>query len=205
MRDLRRFLSHWQNLLGLLLVGFYFFLSIAAPRIAPPTNPQNPEDFKFIAKIANPLPVPPSDQFPLGTSVVRTFAFTTGQRDMFYSTVWGARTALQFGLTTALITASLGTLLGAISGYLGGLFESVTLRLTDAFLTIPVIAGVWLIQQVFFPPYPLWLDPPPMRVFLNSLGLNPVMLGFIFFSWMPYTRLINANVARLKKADFILA
>ncbi len=201
MRNLRRFLSHWQNILGLLLVAFYFFLAIAAPQIASPTDPKNPEDYKTVGRISDQIPHPPSAEAPLGTALLAR----TAQIDVFYSTVWGARSALQFGLSVACATAVFGTLIGAISGYLGGWFDSITLRVTDAFLTIPVIAGVWLISQIFFPPYPIYLDPPPIRLLMESLNLNPVTIGFILFSWMPYARLINANVARLKTADFILA
>jgi ABC-type dipeptide/oligopeptide/nickel transport system permease subunit len=198
---LRRFLSHWQNGLGLLLVAFYFFLAIAAASIAPPTDPAKPEEYKFVGRITNQILLPPNQQWLLGTGLLDPF----GQIDIFYSVVWGSRSALQFGLTTACATAIFGTLIGAISGYLGGFVDSFTMRMTDAFLTIPVIAGVWLIQQVFFPPYPIYLEPPPIRALMEGLGLNPVMLGFILFSWMPYARLINANVARLKNVDFILA
>ncbi len=198
---LRRFFTHWQNILGLILVISYFVLAIAAPQIAPPTNPAKPTEYKYIGRISDPLPHPPSDEARLGTGLLPP----RGQIDIFYSVVWGTRSALQFGLGVALLTAVFGTLIGAISGYIGGFVDNVILRVTDAFLTIPVIAGVWLIQQVFFPPFFALADPPPIRTFMEQIGLNPVILGFVFFSWMPYARLMNANVARLKSADFILA
>lgn len=197
MFSLRRFLTRWTNLIGLAMVAVIVTVALAAPQIAPPLDPNNPADFKVVGRATDRTPHPPSDIALLGTA--------GGQTDIFYSVVWGVRSALQFGVTTAFATAIFGVLLGAISGYLGGLFNSVVLRVTDAFLTIPVIAGVWLIQQLLFPPYSVWVDPPPVRVLMESLNLNPVMLAIVLFSWMPYARLINANVLRLKTADFILA
>ena len=198
---LRRFLTRWPNIFGLVLVSLYLGLAVFAPQIAPQPDPKKPSDYKFVGLPAERVVHPPDAQLPLGTALLGTI----GQVDVFYSVVWGTRSALQFGLTTALVTAIFGTLLGAFSGYLGGWVDSLTLRVADAFLTIPVIAGVWLIQQIFFPPFFLLADPPPVRAFMESLGLNPVIMGFILFSWMPYARLINANVARMKTADFILA
>lgn len=198
---LRRFFSHWQNILGLAIVGFYFAMAIAAPQIAPPLDPKNPSEYKSIGRISDPIPHPPTSEALFGTGLLPP----RGQIDIFYSVVWGSRSAMQFGLTVALATAIFGTVIGALSGYLGGFVDSFTLRVTDAFLTIPMIAAIWLFQQVFFPPFFALLDPPPIRAFMEQLNLNPVILGFIFFSWMPYARLINANVARLKPAEFILA
>jgi peptide/nickel transport system permease protein len=197
MWSLRRFLTRWTNLFGLLLVGGIVLVAMAAPQIAPPLDPKNPAEFKVVGRWSDQMPHPPSETALLGTA--------GGQTDIFYSLVWGARSALQFGVTSALATAIFGVLLGAISGYLGGLFNSFVMRITDAFLTIPVIAGVWLIQQLLFPPYSPLVAPPPIRVLMESLNVNPVMLAIILFSWMPYARLINANVLRLKTVDFILA
>ncbi|HEY4721921.1 MAG TPA: ABC transporter permease subunit, partial [Anaerolineae bacterium] len=51
----------------------------------------------------------------------------------------------------------------------------------------------------------IWEESAPIQVALEALGLNPVIMAFVLFSWMPYARLTNANVERLKHADFILA
>ena len=57
---LRRFFSHWQNILGLAIVGFYFAMAIAAPQIAPPLDPKNPSEYKSIGRISDPIPHPPT-------------------------------------------------------------------------------------------------------------------------------------------------
>lgn len=194
-RDILRFLANWQNLIGLAIVGLFVYIAIAAPQIAPPTDPANPSPVKIIGRSTDSVPHPPSATTPFGTA--------SGQADIFYSVVWGTRSALHFGLTVTLLTATLGILLGAFSGYAGGWFNSLIMRMTDALLAFPVIAGIVLFELAA--PLNVGQTPSPFRVFLDSLSLDPFMAALIAFSWMPYARLTNASVQLLKHADFILA
>jgi peptide/nickel transport system permease protein len=191
-----RFLSRWQNWVGLLLIGAVIAIAIAAPQIAPPADPDNPGRFKVVGRATDRIPHPPSEGAPLGTA--------SGQVDMFYSVVWGTRSALRFGLTVTLLTATFGTLLGALSGYVGGLVNSVVMRITDAMLAFPVIAGVVLFRQVFTPSTP-GQTLNALQVLFDKLGLDPFTVALVAFSWMPYARLTNALVLQIKQADFILA
>lgn len=197
MRFINRFLSHWQNILALMIVFFFFEIAVAAPWLAPPENPENPAYFRTppgmrVTSLGKPLP--PSDTLPLGTA--------PGGSDIFYSLIWGTRSAMRFGLMAALITGIFGIVLGAVSGYIGGWFNRLTLRITDAFLTFPVIAGVFLFNEILRPGYYRTI-----RAILQDVLFNfgPVLLALILFSWMPYTRIINANMSRLKQVEYAMA
>ena len=196
MRSLRRFLSRGQNLLALVVVGFYVVVAVAAPLLAPPDDPDNPTPFRVVGRATDHTPHPPSQVALLGT--------LPNQWDIYYTLVWGTRSALRFGLIVALTTACFGVLIGATSGYFGGRINGVVMRITDAFLTFPTIAGVWLVKQLIFPTRP---DIPltSLQTALLNLKVDPVMLTLILFSWMPYARLINANIAHLKQAEYVLA
>ena len=201
MRGLRRFFFNWQNLLALAIVALYVFVALAAPWLAPPDDPDSPAPFQIAdaagrTASSRRVPVPPNQDLPLGT--------TPGGNDVFYSIVWGTRPALRFGLVVALTTACLGTLIGAISGYAGGLLNRLVMRVTDAFLTFPAIAGVFLFQQVLSSINPE-ATPALLERVLLALKMDPLMLALILFSWMPYARIINANVARLKQEEYALA
>ncbi len=193
----RRFFR-WQNLLALTIVGFYLFVAVAAPRLAPPNDPDNPELFQVVGHTTTirRTPAPPSEGVPLGT--------VSGGFNVFYSIVWGTRPALRFGLIVALSTAGIGVVVGAASGYAGGMVNRLTMRVSDAFLTFPAIAGVFLFNQIMQPVSPEIAPTLFQRTFL-ALKLDPLMLALILFSWMPYARLINANVARLKQEEYTLA
>jgi peptide/nickel transport system permease protein len=74
---------------------------------------------------------PPSVQHPLGTDPFG--------RDVLSRLIFGARTALLVGLVSAFVGATVGALLGAASGYLGGKADLLLERLTDIFLSFPLI------------------------------------------------------------------
>jgi peptide/nickel transport system permease protein len=196
MNRLERFLSRWQNLVAVGIVGVFVLTAIAAPWISPPDDPEHPSPFRMVGTSFSQVPQPPSEQAPLGTA--------SGQLDVYHTLVWGTRSALRFGLITALSTAILGVLIGAISGYFGGMVNGVTMRVTDAFLGFPTIAGVWLFRQLSLPPRfggpPTWLQRT-----LENLKLDPVMLTLILFSWMAYARIINANMTQLKQSEYVVA
>jgi peptide/nickel transport system permease protein len=196
VRNLRRFLSRRQNLLACAIVGFYILAAILAPQLAPPDDADHPSPFKIVGKSYDKIPHPPSAESPLGT--------VPGQVDVYHTLVWGTRSALRFGLIVTLTTACLGVLIGAISGYYGGIINGLVMRITDAFLAFPAIAGVWLLGQVMMPAYSFG-EPPPLQKVLLDLKLSPVMLTLIMLSWMPYTRLINANVIQLKQTEYVQA
>lgn len=191
MSTLRRFIASRANVLALLLIALVLVAAAAAPLLAPPappsTTPPRPAD---IAR-----PHPPSAEHLLGT--------VTGGADVYTVVIWGTRDALRFGLVVTLGTALIGITIGAVSGYAGGALNTLLMRLTDAFLAFPAIASVWMFTEVLFQGD---LENPALwQRLLFSAGASPVMLALIAFSWMPYARLINANVLRLKTMDFVEA
>ena len=217
MRTLRRFLIQWQNWLGLLIVALFLFIAIAAPVLSP-DDPENPGPLKVVGRLTDYRPHPPSQVAPLGT--------LPGQVSIYHMLVWGTRSAIVFGLSVAAFTAVVGVLIGTTSAYFGGFFNDLMMRITDAFLTFPVIAGVVLIQQmVNIALYNLGarfsmgglggllvtvsgsiLTPEDMPSWLVLLQeINPVMIAFILFSWMPYARIMNTVVLRVKQTEYIQA
>lgn len=217
MRAPRRYLYHWQNWLGLLLVAMFALTAIAAPVLSP-EDPNNPGPIKIVGRNIDKQPHPPSQEAPLGT--------IPGQASVYHTLVWGTRSALVFGLLTAVFTAIIGVLVGATSAYFGGFFNDLMMRITDAFLAFPVIAGVILFQQVIFITLSnavAFASPGALGTFSSSSGaklylpenlpywlmllhqVDPVMIAFILFSWMPYARIMNATVSGLKQTEFIQA
>jgi len=217
LRTLRRFLSHWQNWLGLLLVALFVFIAVAAPVLSS-HDPKNPGPLKVVGRTVDYRPQPPSQIAPLGT--------LPGQLSIYHTLVWGTRSAIVFGLAVAAFTAVIGVLIGTTSAYFGGFFNDIMMRITDAFLAFPVIAGVVLIQQIVSitlnnagayyslgglggilttvsGTLVLPEDLPPWLILLQRI--NPVLIAFILFSWMPYARIMNTVVLRIKQMEYIQA
>ena len=196
MRQFGRFLRNAQVMLGVVIVTCFVATAILAPVLAPPDDPDNPSTTRVVSKYYDPIPRPPDEGVLLGTA--------PGGLDIYYSLVWGSRSALALGLTITVTTALIGILLGALGGYAGGMFLGLTLRVTDAFLAFPVISGVWLLQQVLMPASP-YGDLSPIQQAFFDLGLSPILLTLVAFSWMPYARLTSANVMQLKQTEFVQA
>ena len=220
MRAWRRFRSHWHNWLGVLLVAAFVFIALAAPLLSP-NDPENPGPIKAVGMATDFQPHPPSQAAPLGT--------LSGQASVYHILVWGTRSAVVFGLAVAAFTAVVGVLIGITSAYFGGFFNDLTMRVTDAFLAFPVIAGVILIQQLvsillfnagvrIYPAGGMGAVPAtsvggmvvalpediPLSLVLLQ-RIDPVMVAFILFSWMPYARIMNTVVLRLKQTEYIQA
>lgn len=214
----RRFFRQRQNWLALLLILLFVGTAVAAPAIAPPDDPTSRVPFKPTGQSFNRLPEPPSAEHPLGTvpqiENLPQFGIAPGQDafyqwDVFFTLIWGTRSALQFGLVVTLSTAVFGILVGAISAYLGGWVNRLIMAVTDAFLAFPVLGAIWIIQRTLFTAvFNPFLEPETLRWWeslLYTLKISPIMLGLILFSWMPYARLINSTIAQLRLAEFITA
>lgn len=216
MKTARLFLLRWQNWLGLLVVLVFVTVAAFAPLLSP-ADPQDAEGVKIVGRVTDHRPQPPSQEAPLGT--------LPGQLSVYHTLVWGTRSALSFGLIVATVTATAGVLVGTVSAYFGGKLNDFLMRITDAFLAFPAIAGVVLFQQLIsivlynygvriYPNGVLVIDASGSIVdlagevelvynFLNSI--NPVMIALILFSWMPYARIMNTMVMHLKQTEYIQA
>jgi peptide/nickel transport system permease protein len=207
---MNRFFSHWQNWVGVFLLLVYVFLAVAAPVLSPQDS-KNPGPFLVKGRVNERQPQPPSATNPLGT--------LPGQVDVFHTIVWGSGDALTFSFTVVFFTALFGVIYGAVAGYLGGWVNGFLMRIADAFLAFPVIAGVVFFQQLvimtitsqggyFFRGELFGMEdytgkPTLLQTLFNLI--DPLMLSLILFSWMPYSRLINAIVITLKNTEFIQA
>jgi peptide/nickel transport system permease protein len=197
------FFKRWQNVLGLALVLTFVLAAILAPKISP-MDPKSPGPFKKVGTGVKLDPLPPSEDAILGT-LPRRF-------DVFHALVWGTRDALIFGLIVVVLAGVFGVFFGAISGYAGSAVNNLMMRVTDAFLAFPIIAGVVFLQQLILAATGGSLSGADLgrgnlSEFMQFLlqYISPMTLGLILFSWMPYARLINTTVINLKSAEFITA
>jgi len=129
--------------------------------------------------------------------------------DIYYTLIWGTRSALRFGLVVTGLTAVIGITIGAFSAYWGGRPNRILMSFTDAFLAFPVIAALWVIQRTlfsqvlsFFPNYDTWRW---WEHLLADWNINPIMITLILFSWMPYARMTNATVSQLRHSEYVQA
>ena len=190
-------LLNWQILVALVILGVFIATAIAAPLLSSPPEGENVDNmYKVIGRQFDRTSHPPSPENPLGT--------LPGQLDIFHSLVWGTRHALRFGLVVALSTALIGVVVGSIAGYSNNFLSQSLLRITDGFLAIPMIIGVGIFKQLVFLAEP-GMGSPAIQQIMGFLGKDFVILGLIFFSWMPYARIIAANFTKVRQLDYVTA
>ena len=199
--------------LGALIVGLFVLTALAAPLLAPPDPGIEFSTYKYIGPATQLVPNQPQAGLLLGSV---TDPANLRQLDIWYSLVWGTRSALRFGLLVVLFTATFGIILGAVSAYLRGLPNTLIMGFTDAFLSFPVIAGVIFFQQFILMSlrstgvivywngtWALPESPNTWQLFLANL--DPLLIAFIVFSWMSYARLMNSEVLRVRQEEYIQA
>jgi peptide/nickel transport system permease protein len=201
---LERVFSRWQSIAALLAVLLIVLVAALAPVLAPAQDAGGSPYYKIVCDQRRCQPQPPSADSPLGT--IKEF-------DVLHTLIWGMRQALIFGVVTSGLTALIGISLGAIAGFTGGWLDQLIMRFCDGFLAFPIIAAVAMFSQViaYLTPESYGLSMAAFQAipeepnFLQSLILNsdPVLVALILFSWMPYTRIIHAQVLQIKKKEYV--
>ena len=167
----RRFIPRQHALVaGACIIGLWLLAAILAPWLAP-FDPINQDPSVSL--------VPPGSAHLFGTD---NFG-----RDIFSRVVWGARVDLQICLLGVIFPFSLGTVLGALSGYLGGVVDAVVMRVIDIVLAFPFLVLMLAIIAILGP------------------GLGSFYIAMAMVGWVSYARLVRAQVLTLKQRDFILA
>jgi peptide/nickel transport system permease protein len=122
--NLRRFLiGNRLNLIGVVIVVLFFFLSLFGELIAP----YDP----YAVDITNAKLLPPSADHWMGTDELG--------RDVFSRILTGTRVSLQVAFFVLSFAVVFGTIIGLIAGYAGGFVDEALMRLTDMFLAFPAL------------------------------------------------------------------
>jgi peptide/nickel transport system permease protein len=109
-------------------------------------------------------------------------------RDVFARVVYGARVSLQVGFIVVIISALVGTIFGALSGYYGGWIDRfISGYVFNVFLAFPgLLLAIALVA------------------FLGK-GLDKLILALCVIGWVGYARLIRGQVLKVREYDFVQA
>ncbi len=132
----------------------------------------------------------PSWQHPLGTNDL-------GQ-DQLARLLWGGRVSIAVGIMAMLVSISLGTLIGMIAGFCGGIIDNGLMRLTDLFLSLPQLPLLLLIIYLFREPMRT-LAGPEAGIFVLII----LVIGGL--TWMSTARLVRAGFLTVKEQTFVQA
>ena len=112
-------------------------------------------------------------------------------RDLLSRLMFGARISLTVALFAVLMEISIGTVLGAISGYYGGWVDFVIMRITDVVLSIPLLPLLLVITAI--------VAGTSNKAALN-FGVIVLIIGGL--SWPSVARLVRASFLSLREREF---
>jgi ABC-type dipeptide/oligopeptide/nickel transport system permease subunit len=164
------FKSNKLAYIGLYILVIMAVISVIGPYIAP----RDPYEFDL-----SKARLPPSLEHPLGTDELG--------RDILSRILVGARYTFGLSVLSVIAGASIGTLLGLISGYRGGLWDTVIQRVNDILLAFPTI-----------------LLAIALVAFLGQ-GVHSLVIAIAVSSMPVYVRLVRASVLQVVTEDYVVA
>ncbi len=158
-------------------------LTIAA-LFAPQLSPHDPtEQFRDgLTALGEPIPstlLHGSFQFPLGTDA--------NGRDLLSRILYGARVSLLVGVLANSLAVALGTVIGSVAAFFGGLLESVLMRFTDVMMAFPTLLLAMTLVAILKP----------------SMWIIIVVIGAVYWTWI--ARVVYGQVVALRERDYITA
>ncbi len=173
---IKKLLKNANFLCGFAIVLFFILMALFAPVLAP-----------AVSQNAYKMPQAGYEVAPAAPSAQHIFGTTENQYDIFYGTVWGARMAFKVGVTVVFFALLIGIFVGGASGFLGGWWDEVLMRITDVVFAIPSMVLAMVIAAMLGP------------------DLKNMMLALTVVAWPSYARLIRGDVLSVKERDFVLA
>jgi peptide/nickel transport system permease protein len=168
---MKKVIKHGFGLLGAIVILALILASILAPVI----SPHSPDD----AELGRRLLAPGSPGYLLGTDQMG--------RDLLSRIIYGARVSLLVGFGAAVLSATIGTVVGIISGYYRGWLDRVLMRLIDVQLSFPFILLALTIAAILGP------------------SLRNILITLVISSWVSFARLVRGEILSLREKPYVEA
>lgn len=107
-------------------------------------------------------------------------------RDYFTRALYGGRVSLTVGFMSMILSTTIGTFVGAISGYFGGKLDNIIMRIIDVFMCIPSFFLILIVNAYVTP------------------GIKNIILIIGLFSWMGIARIVRAEALSIKEREYVL-
>lgn len=182
--SLQRFYKGWQIFIknplgktGVIILGVFMFMAIASffvPLIGPMYDPMTGID--------------PDIRVSTGPSLTHWLGTDNVGRDLLAQLLEGAKVAFIVGLSAAFFSIVIGTLVGMVAGYTGGLFDAFLMRTADIIMVLPSLV-ILLILASLFGQFNIWII-----VFIIAI-----------MRWPAVSRVIRSQTLSLKHRPFIEA
>lgn len=164
-------------LVGIVVVVLLILAAVLAPVIAP----QNPYDLAQLDILDSRLP-PGSESM---SGLVYLLGTDDQGRDLLSAILYGLRTSILVGISSAAIALVIGSSIGLMSAYAGGRVDSVLMRVVDIQLSFPAI----LIALIFLA--------------ILGQGVDKIILALVVTQWAYYARTIRGSALIERKRAYV--
>lgn len=184
-RIVRRFLRHRMAVTGAVLLVFVMIYVLGGALVFSEAYANYNDPTRRLQ--------PPSAEHPFGTDTIG--------RDVLARTIYGGQISLMIGVSAVLISITMGTTVGVLSGYYGGLVDAILMRFTEAMLSVPSLLMLLVLSKF------LGSRVPDVVLLGRTLSGSVVVVIFIIgiTSWMGLSRIVRSRVLSLKETEYILA
>jgi len=158
-----------MGMVGVSLVLGFIIIAFVAPWFAP-YHPR--------ALVGTPF-LPPTNEHLLGTDQVG--------RDIYSELLWGTRVSLMVGLLASAFAVAIGTAIGLLSGYYRGLLDSVLMRITDLFITLPVLPFILILAA------------------LLGRNIGNIIVVIAITGWTGTARMVRSQTLSIKERPYVEA
>ncbi len=169
-KSLRLLSKNPSVFIGLIVILTWLCITLLAPQIAPLDPLQQ--------NVTSRLQAPSSTHW-FGTDELG--------RDVFSRVLYGSRITIPAGLAVIIIDGILGLLIGAVAGYLGGIWDELMMRLTELFMAFPTIILAMAITAALGP------------------SLMNAVIALVIVRWPDYARLTRSLIIERKSAEYVEA
>lgn len=180
----KRFRKHKLAMAGAVVLLLMVLIAIFAHQLAP----YDPNGIDEVHWQGNPLPPCFQDTLHCGGHSLGT---DENGRDLLSRLMFGARISLTVGVAAVIMELFIGTLLGAVAGYYGGWIDYFIMRLTDVFLSIPLLPLLLTLTGIV-----------AASSSKASLGFGVIVVIIGGLSWPGVARLVRASYLSLREREY---
>ncbi|WP_421361712.1 MULTISPECIES: ABC transporter permease [Agrobacterium] len=167
---LKAFRRNRFSWIGIGLLALIIFLAVFAPIIAP----YDPLKQNILHRLT-----PPSAQFWLGTD--------SYGRDVLSRLLYGARISLSIGFLSVMIAMVVGSALGILAGYIGGIFDQIVMGIVDVMLSFPTLLLGLMVAAML------------------GASFENLIIAIAITETAPFARVARAPTIAMKRRDFVEA
>ena len=166
----RQLRKHPEIIVGALVVVAWIVLAVAAPWLAP----YHPLEQHITDRLQA-----PNDTYRLGTDELG--------RDILSRVLYGGRITIPAGLAVVVINSIFGWLIGAIAGFVGGIWDEIMMRVTELFMAFPTIILAMAVTAALGP------------------DIRNAVIALVIVRWTNYARLTRGLIIEAKTHEYVEA